>query len=210
MIVLLKNTYLNYNDSTDKYNTIKSSFSDVMGKLITNQQEILKYNYTYDEETWTKTNPSIYYTNTNVKSNDNLKESQDKLNQLRLNSIVDGMLLINEAYDIAKNQLGVTDYSNLISEMKKIYDDVYVNLPFYVAWYAPSLKTKESFLRNALTFHNGQVGTISTINEYITTTPHPIKTINDDYVSGNDLLDFVDTSIDTLFTHFSNYFQSLS
>lgn len=155
MIALLKKTFLDALNGIT-YNTIKASFSEVMSELITNQQEILKYNYTYDEETWTKTSPTIFSKNTNNKLGDKLNDAKDSLNQLRLNTIVDGMLLINKAYDIAKD-LG-EDYSSLIEKMKSIYDNVYAGLPFYIAWYAPLLETKENFLNNALTFHNGASG----------------------------------------------------
>ena len=160
MIALLKKTFLDNIPANPadggKYNTIKVSFSEVMSELITNQQEILKYNYTYHETNdWTKTTPSIYFANTNNKLGDKLNDAKDSLNQLRLNTIVDGMLLINKAYDIAKD-LG-EDYSSLIEKMKSIYDNVYAGLPFYVAWYAPLLETKENFLNNALTFHNGEL-----------------------------------------------------
>ena len=184
MIALLKKTYLDGLYGTT-HNIIKSSFSEVMSELITNQQEILKYNYTYDEdeETWKKTSPSIYFTNTDGKKDDDLNDAKDKLNQLRVNTIVDGMLLINKAYDIAKG-LGA-DYSDLIEKMKGIYDNVYTELPFYVAWYAPLLKTKAHFLNNALTFHNGATmdsenveATIdSKLKKFIDTT-NPIKDIN--------------------------------
>ena len=201
MIALLKKTYLNALDGST-YNTIKVSFSEVISELITNQQEILKYNYTYDEdeETWKKTSPSIYFANTKDKSDDELNDAKDKLNRLRLNTIVDGMLLINKAYDIAKG-LGA-DYSDLISEMKRIYDNIYTNLPFYVAWYAPLLTTKANFLNNALTFHNGATGgTINkSLKDFIGT--NPIKTINGKNYSSTDKQKIVESSSSDLYENF--------
>jgi hypothetical protein len=219
MIALLKNTYLDNipNDPTTvgKYNTIKVSFSEVISELITNQQEILKYNFTYDETNgWTKTDPSIYFANTNGKTGDEEDDAKDKLNQLRLNTIVDGMLLINKAYDIAKG-LGA-DYSDLISEMKRIYDDVYANLPFYVAWYAPLLATKAKFLRNAFTFHNGATvdadgieATIdSNLTTFIGTKPNPIKTINDNSDDSFGKLSVVQNSSLDLYENFKAAYTS--
>jgi len=217
MIALLKKTYLdNIPDDPDdpdvvgKYNTIKVSFSEVISELITNQQEILKYNYIYDEtDGWTKTSPSIYFANTNNKSDGDSNDAKDKLNQLRLNTIVDGMLLINKAYDIAKS-LGETDYSDLIEKMKSIYDNVYAGLPFYVAWYAPLLTTKYNFLNNALTFHNG--ATNGTIDEKLTQfiNKNPIKTINGKNYSSTDKQTIVDFSSADLFDKFKTAYNSQS
>ena len=223
MIALLKKTYLdNIPDDpvvvVGKYNTIKSSFSEVISELITNQQEILKYNYTYNEtDGWTKPEQSIFSKNTKDESGndlegDDLKEARDSLNQLRLNTIVDGMLLINKAYDIAKG-LG-PDYSDLISEMKKIYDDVYAGLPFYVAWYAPLLTTKANFLNNAFTFHNGattdsndEKATIDQkLTDFIDT--NPIKTINGKDYSSTDKQVIVKSSSDDLFVNFKAAYTS--
>jgi len=193
MIALLKKTYLDNipNDPAvvGKYNTIKSSFSEVISELITNQQEILKYNYTYDEtDGWTKTSQTTFSANTKDKSGndlegDELKEARDKLNQVRINTIADGMLLINRAYDMAKS-LGETDFKDLIDKTKILYDDVYANLPFYVAWYAcHGLTTKAKFLRNAFTFHNGATvdadGETATIDPKLTSfiATNPIKSI---------------------------------
>jgi hypothetical protein len=213
MIALLKKSYLDNipDDPTEvgKYNTIKASFSEVMSELITNQQEILKYNYTYDEdeETWTKTgtktDPSIYFANTNGKTDNDLNDAKDSLNQLRLNTIVDGMLLINKAYDIAKD-LGETDYSGIIEKMKSIYDNVYAGLPFYVAWYAPLLTTKENFLNNALTFHNGATG--GTINPKLTSfiKTKPIRSINDIDYNNTQKQEIVESSSDDLYENFKN------
>ena len=214
MIALLKKTYLD-NIPTNradggKYNTIKESFSEVISELITNQQEILKYNYTYDEtDGWTKTDPSIYFANTNGKTGDDLNEAKDSLNQLRLNTIVYGMLLINKAYDIAKS-LGETDYSDLIEKMKNIYDDVYNNLPFYVAWYAPLLTTKANFLNNAFTFHNGATdGNIETkLTDFID--KNPMKTINGNTYLLNDIFNILFFSSADLYQYFANEYNDTS
>jgi hypothetical protein len=215
MIALLKKTYLDNipedPNEVGKYNTIKSSFSEVMSELITIQQEILKYNYTYDEtDGWTKTSPSIYFTNTDGKTGDEEDDAKNKLNQLRLNTIVDGMLLINKAYDIAKG-LGA-DYSDLISEMKRIYDHVYANLPFYVAWYAPLLTTKANFLNNALTFHNGATdGNIEKkLTDFIATKPKPIKSINDIDYNNTQKQYIVNFSSADLFDNFKAAYTSYS
>ena len=205
IIALLKKTYLNALN-TPKYNTIKSSFSEVISELTTNQLEIKKYNSTYDEtDGWTETSPTIYFANTDGKTGDDLNDAKDKLNKLRLKTIVDGMLLINKAYDIAKN-LGETDYSDLIEKMKRIYDNVYAELPFYVAWYAPLLTTKDKFLRNALTFNNGKEGTINqSLKDFIGT--NPIKSINGKtYESANN----VESSSADLFVNFKTAYNPQS
>ena len=209
MIALLKKTYLDaLNGNT--YKTIKLSFSEVMSELITNQQEILEYNYTYDrdEDTWTKTDPSIYFANTNSKTGNDLNEAKDSLNQLRLNTIVDGMLLINKAYDIAKG-LGA-DYSDLINGMNSIYDNVYTELPFYISWYAPLLTTKANFLNNAFTFHNGATtdsnGEKARIDQKLTDfiDTNPIKGINCNDYSSTDKQTNVQSSSSDLYENFKN------
>ena len=209
MIALLKKTYLDALNGTT-YNTIQSSFSEVISELITNQQEILKYNYTYDgeQEKWIPTSPTIYFANTKDKSGDELNEAKDSLNQLRLNTIVDGMLLINKAYDIAKG-LGA-DYSDLSSEMENIYDDVYNKLPFYVAWYAPLLTTKANFLNNAFTFHNGATGgnIEQKLTKFINDTP--IKSINGKDYSSTDKQIIVKSSSDDLYQSFANEYNPTS
>ena len=213
VIALLKKTFLDNIPANPadggKYNTIKVSFSEVMSELITNQQEILKYNYTYDETNgWTKTSPTIFSKNTNNKLGDKLNDAKDSLNQLRLNTIVDGMLLINKAYDIAKG-LG-EGYSDLIEKMKSIYDNVYAGLPFYVAWYAPLLETKYNFLNNAFTFHNGATG--GTINQRLTTfiDTNPIKTINGKNYSSTDKQEIVEFSSADLFDKFKTAYNPQS
>ena len=209
MIALLKKTFLDNipDDPADggNFNTIKASFSEVMSELITNQQEILKYNYTYDEETWTKTDPSIYFENTDGKPVIDLNDAKDSLNQLRLNTIVDGMLLINKAYDIAKD-LG-EDYSSLIEKMKSIYDNVYAGLPFYIAWYAPLLETKENFLNNALTFHNGVTDGIinNNLTSFIET--KPIRSINDIDYDNTQKQEIVESSSYVLYKNFKTAYK---
>ena len=93
--------------------------------------------------------------------------------------------------------------------MKSIYDNVYAELPFYVAWYAPLLETKTNFLNNALTMQSGKEGTIKqSLIDFIDT--NPIKTINDKtYESANNLKSkIVELSSADLFDNFKAAYTS--
>ena len=101
-------------------------------------------------------------------------KNNEKLTQYnKLVSITNAMLQINKANDYIQGSKLDNDYK---TKSKDLYTQMRLDIPFYLAWNSLKARTMAHMKHNALTFINGNTGTVNTtLSEEIA--KNPVKTL---------------------------------
>ena len=146
-----------------KHTLVNTSLNNAQGKLVTLCNEIKLYNENYNSqnERWNKKDSSAYADELNGKTGDKAQLTQHKLNRTRVNTIIDCLLQIKIANDYIQN----VEDGKIDNEDKVISQNLYTNIrksiPFYLAWHIPKVESMAHMKHNAITFINGNTGTIN-------------------------------------------------
>ena len=139
-----------------------TSLNRAQSELVMLCNNIKLYNETYNSETtkWTKvTGVNTDYAKEMANPpNTDTDLTRHKLNNTRLTTIINAMLQINKANDYIQES-DLNDYKTI---SKTLYTDMRSTIPFYLAWDTPKTETKAHMKHNALTFINGNKGTMNT------------------------------------------------
>lgn len=127
---------------------------------------------------------------TNSVSQLKLNKNNEKLTQYnKLVSITNAMLQINKANDYIQGSNLGNDYK---TTSKDLYTQMRSDIPFYLAWNSLKATTMAHMKHNALTFINGEDGTVNTtLSEEIA--KNPVKTLME-----NDYSEKTTTNIEDL------------